>query len=162
MHFSSCLAAVALLLAAWLTLGTGPGDATADGRPLFLDPTGPPTLPLPDAPRILRARYVEVDFGALGGEPLEAASASSSVQLNPFPDATFAAERDRAEPTGSGHGVIWTGHLAGVPNSAVTLVAEDGVLVGNVQAAGQYYEVRYAGEGLHTVAETNPRAFGPD
>ena len=58
--------------------------------------------------------------------------------------------------------MIWTGHLQGVQASTATLVAEEGVLVGNVQAAVRFYEVRYAGDGLHRIAETNPRAFGPD
>ena len=73
--------------------------------------------------------------------PLEA---PATVLLNLFPDATFIAERDGAQATSTGGGLVWTGHLQGVPASTATLVAEDGVLVGNVQAADRFYEVRYA------------------
>lgn len=162
MHLSTRLAASALLLAALLALGTTARDAAADGPPLFRDTTHLPARPLPDSPPVLRARYVEVDFGALGGENPTPASAPTSLLLNLFPDATFVVERDSVQPTSSGRGVIWTGHLQGRADSAVTLVAEGGVLAGTVSGSGHEYNVAYAGDRLHVVQEINPGAFPPD
>jgi hypothetical protein len=162
MYCFTRLAASALCLAALVTLGATACDAAPEGPLLFRDTAPQPATPPPDGPRLVRARYVEVDFGVLGGENPAPATAPATILLNLFPDATLTAERDSAQPTGTGRGLIWTGHLVGVPGSAVTLVAEDGVLVGNVQAADRFYEVRYAGDGLHRIAETNPRTFGPD
>ncbi|HLH22795.1 MAG TPA: hypothetical protein VK066_09745 [Chloroflexota bacterium] len=156
------LAVTTALSAVVVGMGPAMGGAAPENPPLFRDVAAPPSTPPPAAPRIVRSRYVAVDFDALGGAQPTPATAPSSVVLNLFPDATFTAQRDSVQPTPAGGGIIWTGHLQGVPNSAVTLVAEDGVLVGNVEADGRYYEVRYAGDGLHTVAETTPRAFGPD
>jgi hypothetical protein len=161
MLLSAQFAATALLLAAALTVGATACEASADGPLLFRDPPRQPATP-PDAPGVVRARYVEVDFGVLGGENPSPANVPATLRLNLFPDATFTVERDGAQAAGAGRGVVWIGHAQGIPNSAVTLVVEDGVLVGNVQAAGHYYEVRYAGDDLHTVTERNPRTFGPD
>ena len=156
------LAVGAATLAAVFVLGGSAFGAVEDATPLFREAPPPPGVPpLPESPRILRSRYVAVDFDVLGGIDARAASAPATVLLNLFPDTTFSAERDRAEATSSG-GLIWTGHRRGVPDSTVTLVAEDGVLVGNVQADGRFYEVRYVGDGVHRVTETNPAAFGPD
>jgi hypothetical protein len=153
--------AATALLAVVLVVGVAGCGAAAQPAPLFREPPRQPAASLPESPRILRSRYVEVDFDTLGGVNATVASTPSTLQLNLFPDATFITERDGAEATSTG-GVIWTGRLQGVVSSAVTLVSEGGVLVGNVQADRRYYEVRYAGDGLHTVAETNPAVFGPD
>ena len=46
--------------------------------------------------------------------------------------------------------------------SQVTLIVEDGVLVGNLRVPGGSYEVRYLANGLHAVYQINPAAFPPD
>src|SRR3954452_3885199 len=126
--------ATVLLLVVWSGLGVAACDATIEGAPLFRETTRQPAAAPPEAPRVVRARYAEVDFGVLGGDNPAVASAPATVLLNLFPDASFIAERDGAQATSTGGGLVWTGHLQGVPASTATLVAEDGVLVGNVQA----------------------------
>jgi hypothetical protein len=58
-------ARVSLFLAALLALGTTAGDTPAGDRPLFLNTARQPAVPLPESPRLLRTRYVEVNFAAL-------------------------------------------------------------------------------------------------
>src|SRR5207249_99419 len=65
-----------------------------------------------------------------------------------------------SSPTSTGRGSIWVGRVDGV-NSRVTLVAEDGVLSGNVNVAGATYQVRYAG-GAHVIREVDQRMYPPD
>ncbi|HEY7063413.1 MAG TPA: hypothetical protein VII06_18185 [Chloroflexota bacterium] len=156
------LAASTALVAGLLAMGGAACGAAAEGAPLFRDAARPPTAPPAAAPPVVRSRYVEVDFDALGGVNASPAATAASVRLNLFPDASYLAERDGAEPTSSGRGVIWRGHLQGVPDSTVTLVAEDGVLAGDVRGAGHVYAVRYVGDGVHAVQEINAGAFPPD
>src|SRR5207237_10570536 len=104
---------VALLAAAGVACGAAP-----DGSPLFRDAAREPAAPPADSPRVLRSRYVEVDFDALGGASAGPASMPATLLLNLFPDATFVAERDHAEPTSSGRGAVWAGHLQGAPGSS--------------------------------------------
>jgi hypothetical protein len=156
------LAVSAVLTAVLLTTGGTACGAAGDGTPLFRDTPRPPTAPPADPQPVLRSRYVEVDFDALAGANPTPANAPATLLLNLFPDATFTAERDSTEPTSSGHGVIWTGHLQGAPDSAVTLVAEDGVLAGTIRGGGHSYNVAYAGDGVHVLREINPGGFPPD
>jgi hypothetical protein len=156
------LGAAVALLTNVLVVGAAGCGATADGTPLFREPPRQPAAPLPASPRILRSRYVAVDFDALGGVGATTASAPATLLLNLFPDATFTAERDRVEPTSSGHGMTWVGHLRGVAGSSVTLVAEDGVLAGTISGGGHAYNVSYVGDGVHVIHEVDPGAFPPD
>ena len=46
-------------------------------------------------------------------------------------------------------------------DSAVTLVSEGGVLVGNVQVGNRFFQIRYAGDGVHAIQEVNSSLY-PD
>src|SRR3954463_3692731 len=105
-------------------------------------------------PRVLRSRSVNVNLGML-------ASGSGAVQLNLFPDMTVTAMRESSTPTSTGRGSVWVGRVDGVNNSRVTLVAEDGVLSGNVNVAGANYEIRYAG-GAHLIRQVAQGLYPPD
>ncbi len=162
MRLATRLAATTLLLAATFTAGAVGCEATANPPPLFRETARQPAAPPPDSPRVLRARYVEVDFSALGGENLAPASAPARLLLNLFPDVVLVAERNDVQPTATGRGFIWTGHVEGAPASVVTLVAEDGVVAGRINAGGALYTIGYAGDGVHIVRELNAEAFPPD
>jgi hypothetical protein len=81
---------------------------------------------------------------------------------NVFPAVTLTATRERVEPTASGRGLIWNGQVQGVPMSQVTLVAEDGVLVGNVRQQGQMYAIRFVGNGTHAIYQLNQALYPPE
>jgi hypothetical protein len=56
----------------------------------------------------------------------------------------------------------WPGHIEGIPSSQVTLVVEDGVMVGNIRVADSFFQIRYLGAGLHVVQQINESGFPPD
>ena len=139
-------------------LDAGGGQAPA----LFDDAVPPAGRSVPSDPAILRARYVTVRFGLLDGPPGSAPGAAETLTLNPFPGVVLTAVRDDLVPTSSGQGYVWLGHVLTQEPNRVALVVEDGVMAGNVRAGSAFYQVRYAGEGVHLVYEIDPRAFGPD
>jgi hypothetical protein len=138
----------------------GPGGSQA---PALFDDAAPPAGPgVPSDPAIFRARFVTVRFALLAGPPGSAPGAAETLDLNPFPGVALTAVRDDVVPTSSGQGFVWLGHVLGPEPNRVALVVEDGVMAGNVRAGSAFYQVRYAGEGVHLVYEIDPRAFGPD
>ena len=52
--------------------------------------------------------------------------------------------------------------LTGVERSQVTLVVEDGVIVGNVRVEDSYFQVRYVGADLHVIQQIDESRFPPD
>src|SRR5262249_32308081 len=146
------------LLVAPAALGPGAGHVGGQAPPLFDDAAPPAGRSVPSDPAILRARYVTVRFALLGSPP----GAAETLDLNPFPAISLTAVRDDVVPTSSGQGYVWLGHVLAPEPNRVALVVEDGVMAGNVRAGNAFYQVRYAGEGIHLVYEIDPRAFGPD
>jgi hypothetical protein len=111
--------------------------------------------------RILRYRFVVVDLNIL--KETQAAlkrsrHSRSILTLNLFEDAVFPVALDRAEVRSS-ESFSYFGRVDGVENSTVTLVAENGVMAGDIRVHEAYYQVRYAGEGTHVVYQVNPNAF---
>jgi hypothetical protein len=147
-----------LLLSALLVAPSAPGTGGGQAPPLFDDAAPPAGHSVPSDPAILRARYVTVRLALLGSPP----GAAETLDLNPFPGISLTAVRDDVVPTSSGQGFVWLGHVLAPEPNRVALVVEDGVMAGNVRAGSAFYQVRYAGEGIHLVYEIDPRAFGPD
>jgi hypothetical protein len=139
--------------------------ATAQG-PLFSDSTRQAdAAPVPRA--VVRERVVDVNFALLDSAARGATGGVLNLNLfnasGPlFPEVTLTATRDRVQPTSSGQGMIWRGRVPGDAGSWVTLVAEKGVLAGDVQAGGRSYHIASAGGGVHRIFEIDPGAFPPD
>ena len=81
--------------------------------------------------------------------------------LNLFEDAIFDTVLDRRE-VHSPKKFTWSGHIEGVQQSQVTLVAEDGVMVGNIRVADSFFQVRYAGADVHVVQQIDESRFPRD
>jgi hypothetical protein len=115
------------------------------------------------SPRIVRYRFVSVEFDLLSAPvPVEKnASRRRIVILNLFDDSSFNAVLDRREAR-SNKSYTWFGRIEGVENSQVTLVVEDGVLVGNINVRDAMYQIRYAGKNVHVVYQIDPRTFPAD
>jgi hypothetical protein len=149
-----------------LTLQMSP-DAGVRAQPagsgLFL-PASAPRAQEPDGEgTIERARVVGVDFAQLvapGGMP-QNPQPGSMLALNLFEDVAYTAVLDRVESSPQG-GVTWLGHIEDTPLSQVTLVVNDGVLVGNVTSPEGLFQVRYLGDGLHAVYEIDLSAYPPE
>lgn len=147
-----------LLLSALLVLPSATSPGGGQTPALFEDAAPPAGRRVPSDPAILRARFVTVHFGLLGSPP----GAAETLDLNPFPGMSLTAVRDDVVPTSSGQGYVWLGHVLAPEPNQVALVVEDGVMAGNVRAGSAFYQVRYAGDGVHLVYEIDPLAFGPD
>jgi hypothetical protein len=123
----------------------------ADGSPA-VDPGAA------DDPIVVRSRLVTVDLARLGAP---GDSVADVLVLNLFKDAVYTAALDRLEVSVLG-AFSWVGRLEGVALSRVILTVKDGVMVGNVVAPGLFYQVRYAGSGVHAIREADQAAFPPE
>ena len=114
-------------------------------------------------PRVIRYRYVGVNFNLLfGTAPFgEKAAGAQLLLLNLFDDVAFRVVLDRREVR-SDKSFTWLGRIEGIENSQVTLVVLDGVLIGNIKVEDAFYQVRYAGEHAHVVYQIDPRTFPPE
>jgi hypothetical protein len=83
------------------------------------------------------------------------------ILLNLFDDVTLKAVLDRHEVR-SDKSFTWFGHVEGSEYSQVTLVVEDAVLVGNINVQDTFYQIRYAGNGVHVVYQVDHRTFPGD
>ncbi len=156
------LAAVALLLLGGPS-STGraqspPGDATAQSAGIFKDAAAKGSAGPRTRPAMGRSRLVTVDLSPFSSPQ---AREAATLALNLFPDATFTGVRDSARSLPLG-GVVWVGHLRGVPNGYVTLVVSGGVMAGNISMPGASYEVRYAGGRAHTVYKVDYAGYPPE
>ena len=157
-----------VLVAAILFFALGASAATAldvdpeiDG--LFSESSIPGTLDITDSPTVMRYRYVDVYFDDLiskDGAP-RSIEPGHTLLLNLFDDVVYTALLDRVEYN-PGNDFTWLGHLTGEPYSQVILVVGDGVLVGNITTLDAFFQVRYAGGGVHAVSEIDQSAFPPE
>ena len=86
---------------------------------------------------------------------------ANRIVLNLFDDVTLNTVLDRWEDRSTAS-FNWVGHIQDVPRSQVTLVVEDGVMVGNIRVADSYFQIRYVGAGLHVVQQISESGFPPD
>jgi len=115
-------------------------------------------------PRVTRRRFVRVEFDLLSvtDDPSEPKAATKGrFLLNLFDDATFKAVLNRREVR-SDKSFTWFGRVEEIEDSQITLVVEDGVLVGNVRVHDAAYQVRYIGAGVHVIDHIDPRTFPPE
>lgn len=80
---------------------------------------------------------------------------ATTLTLNLFDDVTYTAINTRIEPRPLGHpGYIWSGTLAGVESSTVTLVVNDqaGIMHGIIGVPGYRYAISAVGQaGIHEI-----------
>jgi hypothetical protein len=81
--------------------------------------------------------------------------------LNLFDDVAFTAKLDRLEAAGS-DGYTWIGHLEGIDHSQVVLVIGGGQMAGNITLPDEFYQVRFAGNGVHAIYRIDQTAFPPE
>lgn len=137
----------------------------AQGQPvhaLFRSPRAlPPGLAAPTARHIFRSRLVEVDPGPLA---MQAATrglksrASIELDLDLFDGKSVRAVIESV--TAGAVGNVFEGHIAGAPDSSVVLTVSAGQMFGNVRDGDRWYQLRYAGDGLHAITEMNIAALG--
>ena len=101
-------------------------------------------------PTIVRSRDVLVNFVLL--------SEADFVTLNMFDDVYLIAVKDRLERR-SATDYTWFGTIAGMEQSQVILVVENGSMAGNITVDGQIYQVRNKGGEIHVIREIDQSAF---
>jgi hypothetical protein len=108
---------------------------------------------------VVRGRAVTVDAQSIYASERD----RTPLTLNLFPDVCLVAqmngvERDRDQR------LIWTGQIEGSGDGATaTFVVDGDIVIGSIQAPGpSFYQVRYAGSGIHLILRINPSAFPPD
>jgi hypothetical protein len=150
-----------------LVLGSGAVSAR-EGQPaprgLFTDSPVRANIERSTEPAVVRSRYVALNLDLLlgaDGMPHDLTAAGYTLELNLFDDAMLTAVLGSVEETYGG-GFAWTGQVQGEPLSLVTLALQDGVMEGTVLLPTNVYEISYAGNGVHTVAEIDQGTFPPE
>ncbi len=129
-------------------IGAG-ASAPALGAPLLSPSPAPSREVRADGPEVVRRRFVTLNAQQTVREPV--------LELNLFPDRVILADRQRTE-TILGSGRIWIGRPRG-GEGTVTLAAVGDVLVGEIRFGDELFEIRYAGEGIHTVYRIDARSY---
>ncbi len=86
---------------------------------------------------------------------IENVKKDSKLSLNLFPDVHVAVQKKGVEEKTGGK-IIWKGTLEGDKKGNATIVAKGNVMVGNVHTKEGVYEIRYAGDGMHTITLIDP------
>jgi len=152
-----------LSVTACATAGAAPqqqqDEAIAPTTSLFMPATAAGVADRTGERNVMRSRLVEVDLAALApaGDP---AAGPERIALNLFDDAALVAVRERVEPAGAGF--VWVGRVLGAQNGDVTLAVGDGVMMGNIRADEATYQVRFAGNGTHSVSQIDAAGYPPD
>ena len=106
-------------------------------------------------PTVIRSQNVVVNIQQLKDPQL------SRLTVPLFDGATVILTRSRVETTREG-GFLWHGKIADQPGSHVILSAVGDVLIGNIATQnGERYQIRYLGQGLHSLRQIDPSKF-PD
>lgn len=111
--------------------------------------------------KLLKNKIVKIKLASLKETVAGKLRLKSRVPLDLFDDARFTAVLSKIEETSAGKFVA-SGALAEVPGSFVTLVSKGNILVANIHTPTKIYEIRYLGNGLHTVNQIDPSSFPPD
>ncbi|MGD8753931.1 MAG: zinc-dependent metalloprotease family protein, partial [Anaerolineales bacterium] len=133
---------------------TASNDAQGE-QGLFTDASQRASLDVSSDPTIARTRYVEVNFDMLNG-----AEVGDTVLLNLYEGLDLLAILESKESLHGG-GYTWLGHLEGIDFSQVILVIGGGQMAGNVTMPGGFYQVRWAGNGVHAIYTIDQSQF-PD
>ena len=115
-----------------------------------------------DDPTILTRTYVSVNFELLQSLAKSYPQAGKrNVSLRLSPDSSVVVEFDRLERR-SQESYTWVGHVKDVPSSQVVLVVKNNVVSGNIRLPRGFYQIRYAGNGLHALLSIDEGAFPSD
>ena len=130
-------------------------EARQESSRLFSEARGT----LPDSPLLpaLRTRSVRVDVGMLR----RSATARGSLALNLFDDTLLSASLKEIN-TDFEEGFTWVGSVDGAAFSTVIFSIVNEAVSGTISTSDALYEVRYAGEGLHTIRQLDLTNLPPD
>jgi hypothetical protein len=106
---------------------------------------------------VFKRRTAHINFDVLSG----ARARGRMLHFNLFPDLTFDATVESTEARGVNDYTL-TGRLADHPDSSFALSVKDGVMIANFRPiGGKLYTVRYFGNGLHDLNESDATKYPP-
>ena len=146
-----------LVVASWIILMLSASDLSAapssQESMLFSDATSRGNIDRSKEPGVKRQRTVNVNFRLLNADSTNiTGNKPTSLRLNLFSDLVLTAVLDRVEPTSTKGGFVWIGHIVDDSYSQVVFVIQSGILVGDISLRNAMYEVRFTGNGVHSVS----------
>lgn len=150
-----------LALPGWQAGAVPPPQAAELPAGLFAPMAGGAQVQVSATPQTIRERLVTIDFGQLWSPALAGQSPTPVAQLslNLFSDATYTAVLTQLETAHLTGNQVWIGTLAGIEQSTVILVYQDGLMQGQIVHPLGTYTVRYAGKGVHRISQIDSAAF---
>ncbi|MCP5106683.1 MAG: hypothetical protein GY950_25085 [bacterium] len=136
---------------------------TTESPDLFIDTLDRGRMDRSADPTIILTRFTKINFDLLpsAAEAREGnACRADFLNLNLFGGVFYRAALDRLE-TGKRGGISWVGHLEEIEHSRVILVYKDGIMAGNITLPGAFYQVRFAGNGVHAINQLDHSKFAP-
>jgi peptidyl-Asp metalloendopeptidase len=131
-----------------------PGLALA-GSPLLMEPQARGSVERRFDPTVMRARDVHVNMLALRTE------ANHRLELALFDGVRLELVREQQEPMPGGF--VWMGRVAGQERSLATLSVVEDIVSGNITTEdGAVYQLRYAGNGVHSVRQIDHSKFAEE
>lgn len=164
MLLRSRVAVCCLLVLSMLALdGLMPGDRAGAEDGLFSSaamPHGDKGRQFVTPPR--RSRFVSINRARLvRSDPATGARTyAQMLRLNLFDDTNLTALLNRIEER-SPESFTWFGTVQGQPESTVIMVMNADVMAANIALGDRFYQVSYAGEGVHRIDDLDPGADYP-
>jgi Ca2+-binding RTX toxin-like protein len=115
-----------------------------------------------DDPTVKRQRLSNVNFGLID-DPQQDVD-ERSLNLNLFNDTFFDVIIDKVQTSSNGESWVRIGRIQGALDDSEVILTNsknDGVAIGNIRYKDKFYQIRYAGNGLHSIREIDQAAF-PD
>ncbi|MCP5052288.1 MAG: hypothetical protein GY940_34285 [bacterium] len=159
-HLSVLYITLIFVIALLTTTGVQWAQTQTGGNDLFSDTIKRGSLDRSGDPTIVQTRFVNVNFNLLpsgdntGGTNRNA----NALDLNLFGGVFYRAVPDRVETDSQGR-TVWTGHIEGTKQGQVILVYKDQLMAGNISVPGAFYQVRFAGNGLHAIHKLDHSKF---
>ncbi|MEG4802837.1 FG-GAP-like repeat-containing protein [Microcoleus sp. ARI1-B5] len=115
-----------------------------------------------DDPTVKRQRLSNVKFDLIDKPQLDLDD--RSLNLNLFNDTSFDVIIDKVKTSYNGESWVRIGRIKGALDDSEVILTnskKDGVAIGNIRYKDKFYQIRYAGNGLHSIREIDQAAF-PD
>ncbi len=125
---------------------------------LFKDVAASPAARSVSRPETLRARRVRIDTAALDKARL---GEGDVLALDLFGDTALKAVLRKVEKLAPGK-TAYTGRLRGVAFGTLNMVVEHGIVQASLTHPGGAYQVRYAGDGVHSIQQIDPASLPLD
>ncbi|MEG3923778.1 DUF4347 domain-containing protein [Microcoleus sp. T3_D1] len=115
-----------------------------------------------DDPTVKRQRLSNVNFGLID-DPQQDFD-EGPLNINLFNDTSFDVIFDQVTSSSNGESWVRIGRIQGALDDSEVILTnskKDGVAIGNIRYKDKFYQIRYAGNGLHSIREIDQAAF-PD